>query len=70
MQNTDKKTNTIGLIRGLEIGQSLSFPISRTQVIQNYATLVNTERGCARGDVSISTKKNRDTGVVTVTRVK
>lgn len=70
MQKESNGQSLTGQIRALETGNSIEFPIERYAVVQNIATNINTERGCAPGDVSVSTRKNREAGTVVVTRVR
>ena len=65
MKEIKKKVNVLGSMRALEEGEHVSFPLSKLMTVRSNAALINS----TRGTLSLSTKIDREAGVVTVSRI-
>lgn len=65
MKEIKKKNSVLGSMRTLEEGQQVSFPLSKLMTVRSNAALINS----TRGTLSLSTKIDREAGVVTVSRI-
>lgn len=65
MNTAVKKISDLGAMKALETGQSVSFPIRSLASIRTNASLIN----ATRGEKSLTTKIDRETGIITVSRI-
>lgn len=65
MSKSVKKISDLGAMKALETGQSVNFPIRSVAAIRTNASLIN----AIRGEKSLTTKIDRETGIITVSRI-
>lgn len=65
MNKTTKKVSDLGAMKALETGQCVSFSIKSLTTIRTNASLIN----AIRGKKSLTTKIDREAGIITVSRI-
>lgn len=60
-----EKVSTLGTLRALEPGESASFPIDKVFQVRSLVSTINLQRG----EKSLSTKSDRESGTITATRL-
>lgn len=65
MNKTSKKMSDLGAMKALEKGQCVSFPIVSLASIRTNASIINATR-CKK---SLTTKIDREAGIITVYRI-
>lgn len=65
MKEKDGKVNILGTMKGLAVGETACFSLDYLSSIRANASLIN----AIRGEHSLSTKLDRETRTVAVTRI-
>lgn len=65
MNYTGKKISDLGAMKTLENGCSVSFPIAKIATIRTNASIIN----ATRGEKSLTTRIDREKGIITVSRI-